>query len=132
MFTWFKQHKDVGILLLRLFIGSRLLYGVLDNILHWEHMLAFEAFLKNFHFPFPLLSAIVSVYAQAIAAILILIGFKIRWAALVMVVNFTIAYMAVHWGEQYDASTAPLAMLFCNALFLFTGAGKYSFDRENL
>ena len=77
-----------------------------------------------------LLSAIVSVYAQAIAAILILIGFKIRWAALVMVVNFTIAYMAVHWGEQYDASTAPLAMLFCNVLFLFTGAGKYSFDRE--
>jgi putative oxidoreductase len=132
MFQWFKRNKDVGLLLLRLFIGSRLLYGVLDNILHWENMLEFEAFLKSFQFPFPFISAVVSVYAQAIAGIMILIGFKIRWAALLMIVNFSIAYIMVHWGEPYDASTAPLAMLFSNGLFLFTGAGKYSIDREAL
>ena len=119
-------------MILRLFIGSRLLYGVLDNILHWENMLEFEAFLKSFQAPFPLLAAIVSVYAQALAGTLILVGFKIRWAALVMILNFMIAYIMVHWGETYDQSTAPLAMLFSNVLFLFTGAGLYSVDRETL
>lgn len=132
MFGFFKNHKDIGILLLRIFIGGRLLYGVVDNIFNWSRMLEFKEFLQLFHFPMPLLSAIVSVYAQAIAGILILIGWKIRWAALVMIVNFIVALVMVHRDQTIEQSTPALAMLFSNLLFLFTGAGKYSPDREPL
>ena len=127
-----KYNKDIGILLLRIFIGVRLVYGVLDNMLHWERMIEFKDFLQQFHFPLPLVSAIVSVYAQLIAGILILIGWKIRWAAALMVINFLVAIFMVHRNQSFEEMTTPLAMLFSNLLFFFTGAGKYSVDRESL
>ena len=125
-------NRDIGVLLLRLFIGARLIYGVLDNVLHWDRMLEFKTFLQQFHFPFPLVSAVVSVYAQLIAGVLILIGWKIRWAAIVMIINFLVAIFMVHRGQTFEEMTPPLAMLFSNILFFFTGAGKYSLDREPL
>ncbi len=98
----FERNNDVGILLLRLFVGIRLIYGVQDNILHWDRMKEFEAFLQQFHFPFPLLCAFVSVYAQALAGILFIVGWLTRWAALAMVVNFLIAILMVHRGQKLD------------------------------
>ena len=132
MFSFFKNHKDVGVLLLRIFIGTRLLYGVLDNIFSWSHMLQFKAFLQLFHFPMPLVSAIVSVYAQALCGVLIITGWKIRGAALVMIFNFIVALLMVHRGQTIEQMTPALAMLFGNLLFLFTGAGRYALDREPL
>ena len=130
MIYWLKINRDVGPLLLRIFMGTRLLYGVVDNIASWEKMLHFEAFLKTYHFPFPLVSAVVSVYAQAIAGILIIIGYQTRWAAMAMVINFLIAFLMVHWGQTYDQLTPVLSMLFISILFMFAGAGKYSVDRR--
>ena len=127
-----KYNKDIGILLLRIFIGVRLVYGVLDNVLHWERMIEFKDFLQQFHFPLPLVRSIVSVYAQLIAGILILIGWKIRWAAAVMIINFLVAIFMVHRNQSFEEMTTPLAMLFSSLLFFFTGSGKYSVDRESL
>ncbi len=70
---WLNRNKDVGVLLLRLFIGVWLIYGVQDNILHWNRMLEFEKFLNTFNFPFPLVCAVVSIYAQAVAAVMIIL-----------------------------------------------------------
>lgn len=117
---------------MRFFIGGRLVYGVQDNIFIWSHMLEFKTFLQLFHFPMPLVSAIVSAYAQALAGVLILLGRKIRWAALVMSINFMVALLMVHRGQTVAQMTPALAMLFGNVLFLFTGAGKHSLDREPL
>lgn len=68
------RNKDIGVLLLRLFIGVRLIYGVQDNIFNWDKMLEFEGFLSSYKFRLPLVSAIVSVYTQAIAGVMILVG----------------------------------------------------------
>ena len=38
-------NKQIGIFILRIFIGSRLLYGVIDNVLSWERMIEFSIFL---------------------------------------------------------------------------------------
>ena len=128
----FWKNKDIGILLLRVFIGVRLIYGVADNVLHWDRMIEFKDFLQQNKFPIPLICAIVSVYAQLIAGMLIFVGLKIRWAAGVMVINFLIAIVMVHLGQTFEQMTAVLAILFPSLMFLFTGAGKYSLDREQL
>ena len=129
---FFKRNQDVGVLLLRLFISLRLLYGVLDNITNWGRMLEFRDFLQLFHFPMPLVSAVVSVYAQAIAGLMIGVGWKVRWAAVLMIINFAVAVLVVHRGQPFEQMTPPLALLFTSVLFLFTGAGRYSADREPL
>ena len=57
-------NKHVGILLLRIFIGCRLIYGVIDNIFSWERMIEFSNFLEANNFPSPIISAVTSVYVQ--------------------------------------------------------------------
>jgi putative oxidoreductase len=123
---WLDNHKDIGILLLRLFIGIRLVYGVADNVLSWHHMLLFRDFLEAAGFPLPLLSAVVSVYAQLAGGLMIITGFYIRLGAVAMIINFIVALLMVHRQDSFEAMTPALAMLFTNVLFLFYGAGKFS------
>ena len=126
---WLDQNKDVGVLLLRAFVGLRLIYGVTDNVISWEHMKAFEGFLAANSFPLPLISAVLSVYAQLICGLMILIGFHIRIAAFIMVINFLIALVMVHRTDTVEGMTPALAMLFSSLLFLFYGAGKIAVGR---
>ena len=129
-FAWFERNRDWGIFLLRLFIGSRLVYGVLDNVVSWEHMLKFRDFLKQFHFPFPLFCAVASVYLQLVAGIMIVTGLGIRFAAILMIINFIVALIMVHRNDPIETMTVPLAILFASVLFLFQGAGRISIGKK--
>lgn len=129
-FNWLEHNRDWGIFLLRAFIGFRLVYGVLDNVLSWDHMIKFRDFLREFHFPFPMVCAVVSVYAQLFAGIMFLVGWKIRYAAIMMIINFAFALIMVHHDHTVEAMTAPLSILFCSVLFLFQGAGRIAIDKK--
>lgn len=127
---WLISNKDLGILFLRLFVGLRLFYGVIDNVLSWDRMMEFSEFLHGQGFPLPLVSAVVSVYAQFICSIFILIGYKIRFASFIMIANFLVALWMVHRNDTVEGMTPPLAMLFGSLTFLFAGAGKFSFGKN--
>lgn len=124
----FGRHPDAGVLLLRLFLGFVLIYGTQDNVLHQERMLEFRDFLAANGFPWPLLSAYVSAYAQFVCGILILLGAATGVAALVMVVNFVVALAMVHVGLPFNVNIAPLAMLAGSLYLLLSGPGRYSVD----
>lgn len=122
------QQVDTALLMLRLFTGCVLIYGTQDNVFHHEHMLEFRDFLAKHQFPIPLFSAYLSAYAQFIGGILIALGLVTRFAALVIVINFVVALVMVHWELPFSANISPLAMLF-NALCLtVSGPGAYSVD----
>lgn len=123
-FQWLDRNRDMGIFLLRLFVGFRLLEGVTDNIFSWPRMHEFSEFLDKFGFPFPIFCAVLSVYAQAVAGVLIILGWQIRYAAMLMIINFVVALVMVHWGQSIDEMTVPLLLLFIFILFLFYGAGS--------
>ncbi len=130
---WLKPKYDIGILLLRVFIGLRLLYGVVDNIVSWERMIEFSDFLQSSGFPFPTISAVTSVYAQLFCGLFILLGYKIRLASVILIGNFAIALVMVHLDDTVEGMTPALAMLFGGLTFLFCGAGRISintFDRN--
>ena len=124
------RSKGIGILQLRLFIGVRLIYGVMDNVLNWDHMLQFRDFLKLFNIPLPLTCAVTSVYVQLIAGVMFILGWKIRIAALLIIFNFIIAIVVVHANDSFEQMTAPLAILVSSLLFLFERAGRYSIEKE--
>ncbi|MTI23275.1 DoxX family protein [Fulvivirga sp. RKSG066] len=127
-----KTNPAIGLLILRLFIGFRLIYGVIDNILSWDKLLEFSEFLAAHSFPLPVVSALLSVYVQFICSALLIVGFKTRLAAIVLVFNFIVAFFAVHIPDHdsIEGMTPALAMLFgCLTLF-FTGAGKLSIEKE--
>ena len=126
------QLKSLALLLVRLAFGARLIYGVMDNILSWDRMVEFEAFLTANGFPFPLVSAIVSVYLQMLCGISWILGYKVKYTALLMVGNFLVAIVGVHLihGDSY-INTAPAIHLLCISLLLFVfGAGLYALDKK--
>ena len=126
MIEKFKNYADLPI---RLAVGFHLIYGTQDNVFSWDRMLEFEAFLLAFGFPMPLISAIVSVYAQFICGILFIIGWKVRWAGAVMMANFLIAIIMVHIGDSYP-NVYPAISMFAGAVFMvLNGAGAMSMDQ---
>lgn len=126
------DRPDLGLLLLRLFLGSRLLYGVVDNVVSWERMQEFALFLEQHHFPLPTISAIISVYLQLLGALLILLGYKTRVAAFLLSLNFLVALLAVHLAnsDSIEGMTPALAMLFSSLTLLLTGPGRHSIDQK--
>lgn len=120
--------REMGPLLLRLFVGFVLVYGTQDNVLHAERMLEFRDFLAGNGFAYPLAAARLSVYAQFVCGVLVIVGLLTRWAALVMLFNFAVALIMVHVGLPFSANIAPLAMLFGSAFLLLHGAGPISLD----
>jgi len=122
------RYRQLGPLLLRIFLAAILIYGTQDNIFSTEQMLEFRDFLAGHGFPYPLVSAHLSVYAQFVCGILLLVGLLTRWAAIIMIVNFMVALAMVHLGLPFSANIAPLAMLFGAFFFLFNGAGEISLD----
>jgi putative oxidoreductase len=128
---WLASNRDIGLLALRLFIGLRLIYGVADNVFSQERMREFAHFLEANGFPFPMLSAIVSVYVQLLGGVCILVGYQVRLASAFLIVNFLIALGMVHLNDTVEGMTPALAMLFGCITVLFTGAGRYSFEKGN-
>jgi putative oxidoreductase len=126
--TFFESRKGYANLFLRLIIGWRLIDGTQDNVFSWERMLEFRDFLAANGTPFPLLAANVSVYAQFICGILYLIGWFIRPAAVIMIINFIAALLIAHIGLSFEQSFDALMMLAGSIFFLFSGAGKISVD----
>lgn len=89
-------------------------------------MIEFSEFLASFNFPIPVISAVLSVYAQLVCALMILAGIKIRIASIFMILNFLVALMFVHFanGDSIEQMTPAFAMLFGSMTLLFTGAGR--------
>lgn len=119
-----RNYKEYAPLFIRLLAGVRLVYGTQDNILSWNQMLEFRDFLNGFGFPFPLASAVLSVYAQFICGIMFILGYKIQWAAVVMIINFAVALLTVHIADTFVGSFQAFTMLFCSFFLLLNGPGK--------
>jgi putative oxidoreductase len=125
---WFEQRRDYAPLFIRLFAGVFLIYMSQDNVFNWARMLEFEQFLRQFGFPLPLASAVVSVACQFAAGILFIVGAFVRPAAAVMVFNFIVALVMVHRKLPFREALDPFAMLASSLFLLFNGAGRLSVD----
>lgn len=89
----------------------------------------FAGFLKASGFPAPIFCAMLSVYAQFICGILILVGYKTRFAAFILIFNFLQAIIMVHQNYSIEAMTPALAILFVSLGLLFTGAEKWVIEK---
>jgi putative oxidoreductase len=127
-FEFIEQRREYGALFLRLLIGIFIIWGVQDNILSHERMLEFEKFLAAKGTPSPAFAAQLSVYAQFICGISILLGAFIRLTSAVFIMNFIAAILIAHRGDTFRNMLPALMMLASGLFFLFHGAGKPSVD----
>lgn len=120
---------NLALLILRLLVGGFLVWGVWDNIASAKWMAEFEAYLADFGFPAPKLSAAITVYAQFAAGIALMLGLLTRWAALICMVNFVVAVVMVDRLGGMRAIFPSAALVAIGLLFLTGGPGRFSLDR---
>jgi putative oxidoreductase len=119
---------DFALLLLRVFVGLFLMWGVWDNITDPKEMARFVEFLRAHGFSSPKLLAPVSVYAQFLAGMGFVLGLFTRWAGILCVINFVVAIVMVD-GELGPRGVFPSGVLVAIGLYLAThGAGRFSLD----
>jgi putative oxidoreductase len=123
-----QRFADAALLLLRLFIGLYLIWGVWDNITSGERMREFVEFLRTHGFIAPHLLAPASVYLQLAIGVAFMLGIFTRWAGIVCAVHFAVAIAMVDYLGGMRG-IFPSGCLIVMGLFLAThGAGRLSFD----
>lgn len=119
---------DFCLLLLRLFVGLFLVWGVWDNVSSAARMQEFAEFLAQHGFSSPRLMAPLSVYLQLAIGLGFVLGLFTRWAGIFCAIHFAIAIAMVdrHGGMR---GVFPSGCLVFIGLYLATyGAGRFSID----
>ena len=88
----------------------------------------FHVLLVRNHFPMPTALAYISAGAQVVCGILYMLGLFTRPAAGVMVINFVVALVMVHWGQPYPRQFPALTMLCTSIFLLLHGPGRVALD----
>ena len=121
-----KTSIDLGLLLMR--VGFSV--GMMTH--------GYGKFLKliqgNFEFSDPIgigptLSLILTVIAEFIAPILIILGWKTRIASLFPTITMIVAFFIVHDGDPFSRKEKAFVYLIAFFTLYFTGPGKYSLDK---
>ena len=119
---------DLTLMLLRTVTGAFLVHGAQDNVFSPERMQEFVAFLTQHGFAWPHLMAPLSVYAQFLCGILLVLGLLVRWAGLVVAINFVVAVMMVHWHQDFRGWWPALVLVLLGLHFAAQGGGRYALD----
>ena len=123
-----QRFGDFALLLMRLFVGLFLIWGVWDNITETARMQEFVEFLRTHGFPSSRLLAPVSVYLQLIVGVAFILGLFTRWAGILCMVHFAVAIAMV---DRFGGMRGifPSGCLIAIGLYLAThGAGRFSLD----
>ncbi|MDR8391142.1 DoxX family protein [Aliifodinibius sp. S!AR15-10] len=125
------EFADTGIalLILRVVTSFAMIFG------HgWGKLV--NVFSGNFQFLDPIglgptLSLILAAFAEGICSLLVMFGFYARGAALVLVINMSVAFLFVHlFNDPFGRMELPLVYLVIFLTIFLLGPGKYSIDSK--
>lgn len=75
-------------------------------------------------------SLLLTVFAEVVCAVLILIGYKTKWAAIPLVITMLVAAFIVHAPDPLGKKEFALIYAIGFLCIGMLGAGKYSVDRK--
>ena len=128
--SFLPKSPDYGLLILRVALGFSML------LLHGRgKLLDFSATAAKFPALFGLPANVnlgLAVFAEVVCSTLLIAGLFTRFAALFLAATMGSAFFFVHKSALVGEHSGELAMVYLVAYvtLLFTGAGKFSVDRE--
>lgn len=75
-------------------------------------------------------SLFLAVIGEFVCPILIIFGFKTRWAAIPTVLTMAVAFFIVHAADAFQKKEKALLYLIMFVAIILLGPGKYSVDRK--
>jgi putative oxidoreductase len=122
-----KKH-DLAILLLRLTAGGVMLTHGIPKLLK-----LFAEGPIQFADPIGIgvvASLILTVFAEAICAFAIVIGFKTKWVAIPSAITMFVAAFVVHFSDPFGKKEKAILYLMMYIVLFLTGSGKFSLDEK--
>ncbi|MEP0134017.1 MAG: DoxX family protein [Eudoraea sp.] len=122
-----KLKSDIGLAVLRILPSAFLLsHGIpkLQKLLNGD-----------FEFADPIgigatPSLFLAVIGEVICPILVIIGYKTRWATLPILILMVVAAFIVHGSDPFGRKELALLYLVCFAVIMLLGPGRYSIDKK--
>lgn len=120
--------QDLGILLLRMGLGGLMLthgWSKLVKLVQEGAGAAFADPIGIGEFP----SLLLTVLAEFFCSLLVIIGWKARWASIPLAITMLVAAFVVHREDPWARQELPLLYLSGYLCLIFTGSGKYAVDK---
>lgn len=76
----------------------------------------------------PIPSLFLAVVGEFVCPILLIIGFKARFAAIPSAITMAVAAFIVHSSDPFSVKEKALLFLTCFVAIIFLGPGKFSID----
>ena len=125
----FTRHSDLALLLLRLTFGGNMFI----NHGMGKAAKVFSGALSKFGDPIglgPEVSLVLTAFAEAGCALLIVLGLFTRWATLPLIITMVVAVFVVHFGDPFKSWELGLLYLAAFLTIFLTGPGRYSIDEQ--
>lgn len=120
-----RKNIDIGILLLRLFIGGMMLtHG-------WTKLMAFHQLAGVFPDPLGIgstTSLVLVLCAEVGCSFLLMLGLMTRLAILPLMFGMLVAFFAIHRSDPFAVRELSLLYFGIYVVLLWSGAGKYALD----
>lgn len=122
----YSKNIDVSLLILRITGGALMLTHGIGKV-------ATLFGSDPIQFPDPIglgatTSLAMAVFAEVVCAILLILGFATRFAALPLLITMLVAVFIIHIAEPFTKQELPLLYASIYLVILIAGAGKFSID----
>ena len=121
-----ERAQDVGVLLLRVSFSISLL--VLHGLEKWSMVIS-----GTHEFPDPLgvgplVTLLWLVLAECVSPVLILMGFKVKYATIPILIAMAVAFLIFHAPDGFAERELAYVYFFAYAAIGLLGPGRYSLD----
>jgi putative oxidoreductase len=122
--------KDYAPVFLRLIFAIYLFLALKAGVYTTEAHTAYAENLGKLGLPAPAFMAHLSSWSMLACYALIIIGWKTRWAAIPVIINFAVAIIWGHLipGHGLSKMVSAIVLLVLGIFFLLNGPGKPSVD----
>lgn len=73
-------------------------------------------------------SLILTIFAELVCSMLVIVGFKTRLAAIPLIVTMLVAALVVHINDPFSKMELPLLYAAVYSALAISGSGKFSVD----
>ncbi len=121
---------DLALLALRIWVGTLLM--TLHGFGKLERLLSDNPTFRSVFGLDPTASLALAVLGEVIAPIFLIVGLCTRWAALLIAITMSTAFIVAHgWALSGERSgELPFLFLGCAVVIFIAGAGRFSVDGQ--
>ncbi|MCX6177683.1 MAG: DoxX family protein [Bacteroidetes bacterium] len=123
---WYANYEQRALLILRIFVSLLMIrhgFPKLEKLMGTEDIKFY-----NFLGLGPTVSLALCVLGEFIAPILIILGFRTRLAAALVMFTMAVAAYGAHSGDPIDKKELSMVYMVLFAYTMYAGPGKISFD----